>query len=401
MQSTNLADEPAAPFKHGQCRLLGEFKARDLIVVKRKGRVLALMLLAVARCAVADAESHVTAILAPAVPLASETQSQNVTSFSFIVYGDTRGRNDGTSLQYEHSLVIDSMLAEIRRLSDTPNPVRFILQSGDAVLDGRVAQQWNVSFVPLINRLTQEGGTPYFLVPGNHEHTTEPEGFKNYLEAVSALIPPEGSPRRLRGHTTFSFGFGNLFVVGLDANVPEDEAQYQWIKGQLEGLDRHRFVHVIVFCHQAPFSSGPHGGDRIEPQTKVLRERYLPLFHVHHVAAVFSGHEHLFEHWVEHYADRSGVHRMDLVVSGGGGAPLYPYTGEPDLKSYLEANSALNVKLEHLVKPGPPDALSPYHFVVVRVQADRLSLHVVGVDWGRAFAPYRNTDVELQDHVLD
>jgi 3',5'-cyclic AMP phosphodiesterase CpdA len=361
-------------------------------------RALAMMLfITVARTATADVESRVVPILPPATPLPSEARSRDITAFSFILYGDTRGPNDGTALQYDHSRVVDEMLAEIKRLSATSYPVRFVLQSGDAVLDGRIAGQWNVSFVPLINRLTQEGGVSYFLVPGNHEHTTEPEGLKNYLDAVSALIPPQGSPRRLRGYTTFSVGYGNLFVIGLDTNLPENETQYRWIKAQLESLDRQRFVHVIVLCHQAPFSSGPHGGAKVEPQSQELRDRYLPLFHVHHVRAVFSGHEHLFEHWVEHYTDAPGTHRIDLVVSGGGGAPLYPYTAEPDIKPYENANRALKVTLEHLVKPGPQDALSPHHFVVVRMNGDRLSLHVIGVDAGTTFAPYGTADVELQD----
>ena len=114
-----------------------------------------------------------------------------------------------------------------------------------------------------------------------------------------------------------------------DANIAADENQYQWIKGQLEGLDRTRYVNVMVFCHQAPFSSGPHGGSPVEDPTREPRARYMPLFNTHRVRVVFSGHEHLFEHWVEHYTDASGSHRMDLIVSGGGGAPIYNYTGEP------------------------------------------------------------------------
>ena len=55
----------------------------------------------------------------------------------------------------------------------------------------------------------------------------------------------------------------------------------------------------------------------VEPPTVALRTRYMPLFHQHDVRMVLSGHEHLFEHWVERYSDASGEHRMDLVVSGG------------------------------------------------------------------------------------
>jgi hypothetical protein len=145
-------------------------------------------------------------------------------------------------------------------------------------------------------------------------------GLRNYLQAVSSLIPLEGSPRRLSGYTAYSFGYGNSFVLALDANLASDEKQYRWVKSELEGLDRKRYVNIIVFCHQAPFSSGPHGGATAEPETSALRAQYMPLFNGQHVRVVFSGHEHLFEHWVEHYTDASGSHRMDLIVSGGGGA---------------------------------------------------------------------------------
>jgi hypothetical protein len=340
---------------------------------------------------------RVNAIVPPATPIPSEAQSAGVTQFSFIAYGDTRGRRDGIAIQYEHSLIVESMLTQIKKLKNTPYPVRFVLQSGDAVADGRDSHQWNISFVPLINRLTTEGGVSYFLVPGNHEATTSPAGLRNYLDAVSALIPQEGSPRRLLGYTTFSIGYGNTFVVGLDANIAGDEKQYQWVKSQLEGLDRNRYADVIIFCHQAPFSSGPHGGANVEQPTVELRTRYMPLFQTHHVRAVFSGHEHLFEHWVEHYTDATGTHRMDLIVSGGGGAPLYPYTGEPDLDGYLKANESLKVSLQHLVKPGTQDAPSPYHYVIVRVDGNKLDMRVIGVDWGRNFEPYRSNEVELRD----
>jgi hypothetical protein len=353
----------------------------------------------------AEESERVQPIVAPPTPLPSESQSSGVTRFSFIAYGDTRGRRDGVAVQYEHSLIVDSMLTQIKRLRGTDYPVRFIIQSGDAVVHGQNAKEWNVSFVPLINRLTTEGGVPYFLAPGNHDVSSAtnvgaPErqpALRNYLDAMSQIIPADGSPRRLAGYPTYSFGYGNTFVIGFDANIAGDEKQLAWVKAQLEGLDHKRYVNLIAFCHQAPFSSGPHGGSTVEPQTIDLRTKYMPLFHANHVRVLFSGHEHLFEHWVEHYTDASGTHRMDLVVSGGGGAPLYPYTGEPETDSYLKANESSKVKLEHLVRPGTVDAPSPYHFLIVRVEGDQIDIQVVGVDWGRNFAPYRSNKVHLDD----
>jgi hypothetical protein len=245
---------------------------------------------------VAQDTERVTPITPPASALPNENESRGVMKYSFIAYGDTRGRRDGVTLQYDHSMLVDSMLAQIKNLQATDYPVRFILQSGDAVQRGVDARQWNISFVPLINRLTTEGGVPYFLAPGNHDVTSSPTAdaperqapLRNYLDAVSRLIPPDGSPRRLAGYPTYSFGYGNTFVIAFDADIAGDEKQFQWVEGQLEGLDRKRYVNVIVFCHQAPFSSGPHGGPTVEPPTIILRERYMPLFHANHVRALFS-----------------------------------------------------------------------------------------------------------------
>ena len=352
-----------------------------------------------------QARETVRSIAPPARPLPSEEASARVTRFSFLAYGDTRGRNDGDEVQREHSLVVDSMLAAIRRLEKTDFPVKFILQSGDAVVDGRDPRQWNISFVPLIDRLTAEGGVPYFPAPGNHDVTAAqnsnaPErqiGLRNYLDALARFIPSDNSSRRLPGYPTYAFGYGNTFVIAMDSNIAADTTQHAWVKNQLEGLDRRRYVNVIVLFHHPVFSSGPHGGARIEPQSASLRSLYMPLFRAHRVRALLTGHDHLFEHWIERYVDGAGPHRMDLVVTGGGGAPLYTYQGEPDLSSYLKASEASKVQLVRLVKPGLREEDNPYHFVIVRVDGARMSLEVVGVDWGSSFQPYGSGSAQLQD----
>ncbi len=328
-----------------------------------------------------------------------------MTRFSFIVYGDTRGRRDGTAEQYEHSLIVDSALATIKRLESGPFPVRFVLQTGDAVVNGQDARQWNKSFVDLINRLTTEAGVPYFLAPGNHdvspaaalESPMRKEGLKNYLAAISNLIPPDGAPRRLDGYPTYAFGYGNTFFIALDSNIATDDKQFEWVRSQLDGLDRKRYQHIVVFFHHPVFSSGPHGGPVVEPPSAALRVRYMPLFRRHHVAILFAGHDHLFDHWVEHYEDSDGKHRLDHILTGGGGAPIYTYRGEPDLREYLKMYSAEKVSLDHITRPGMNPGDNPYHYLLVQVDGDRIRLEVVGVDWGRGFQPYRSNTAELHD----
>lgn len=354
----------------------------------------------------AQAPEQVRAIAAPTNPLPPEAASTEMTRFSFIVYGDTRGRRDGVQEQYEHSLIVDSMVATIKRLASDPFQVRFVLQTGDAVVNGGDPRQWNKSFIDLINRITTEGGVPYFLAPGNHDVSGAPtpespmrkEGLRNYLAAIARLIPPDGAQRRLDGYPTYAFGYGNAFFIALDSNISGDDRQFEWVKSQLEGLDRKRYHHIVAFFHHPPFSSGPHGGAIVEPACAGLRARYMPLFRHHRAAILFSGHEHLFEHWVERYEDSEGHKlRLDQIVTGGGGAPLYAYRGEPDLREYLKTYIAEKVSLEHLVRPGINPGDNPYHYVLVHVDGDRIQLEVIGVDWGRSFQPYRSNTTDLRD----
>jgi 3',5'-cyclic AMP phosphodiesterase CpdA len=344
----------------------------------------------------------------PATPFPTEGASAGVTKFSFLAYGDCRGNaeSDGKVLNVEHTRLMDFMLAKIDDLAPTPLPVRFVVQSGDAVVRGANHEQWDVSFSPIIERLTRRAGLPYFFSVGNHDVTGLPTvgdplrepGLRNALAAMSKLIPPDGSPRRLTGYPTYAFGYGNLFGIAFDSNIASDPVQLAWVTDQLEHLDRARYRHVIVFFHHPPLSSGPHGGPHVEPSTAAVRDLYMPLFRRHHVRLVITGHEHLYEHWVERYADNGAPYRMDQIVTGGGGAPVYVYSSEPDLDGYLQQGSADRVTLEHVIKPGPTAADNPHHFVVIRVDGDSLSLEVVGS--GVPFAPYNGRSrIDLVDRV--
>lgn len=342
-----------------------------------------------------DTATRVVAIDAPKKGLPSEKSSSGVKRFSFVGYGDTRNSNDGTLVQEVHGQVVTSMLDKAAALAKGPDPVRFVVSQGDGVANGQFADQLNVSFVPVVNRITA-AGLPYFFTVGNHDVTgaqdlTNPRrvlGLANTLAATKNLIPPDGSSRRLDGYPTYAFGYGNTFVVEFDSNIAADSTQFRWVRSQLESLDRKRFPNIVMVFHHPVYSSGPHGGKSVEAATLALRSMYVPLFRKHHVRLLLTGHEHLFEHWIERYRDASGMHRMDEIVSGGGGAPIYSYAGEPELAAYLEAGAAQRVSVEHLVKPGIDSTANPHHYVVVHVDGEKLTVEVIGVGWGTLFAPY-------------
>ena len=336
----------------------------------------------------------------PATPLPSEAASAGVTRFSFIAYGDTRSGGsapgvpgDGQIVHPQHSALVDAMLAKAKELAATPFPVRFVVQSGDAVLRGINSAMWNVSFTPIIEKLTR-ANIPYFFSVGNHDVSGRPagdrerqQGLHNTLTAMSKLMPPEGSPHRLNGYPAYGFGYGNMFVIAIDSNIAADPFQLAWATDQLDHLDRARYPHIVFFFHHPTFSSGPHGGDHVEPASVAIRELYTPLFRKHHVRMIITGHDHLLDHWVERYEEGGVTYRRDDIVTGGGGAPHYQYTSEPDLTTYLAAGAAQKVRVEHIMKPEPVAADNPHHFIVIQVDGAKLSLEVVAIG-GKPYAPY-------------
>jgi Calcineurin-like phosphoesterase len=339
----------------------------------------------------------------PATGLPAEGASAGIKRFAFIAYGDTRGPADGIILQPQHSAVVDAILAAVTTERAAGFPVRFVLQSGDAVANGREAAQWNISFTPVIERLTRGGGLPYFFAVGNHDVGGQPvgdpdreRGLRSVMAAMSKVWPPEGSPRRLDGYPTFAFGYGHMFFIAFDSNIAADPVQLGWVSAQLAQLDRQRFPIVVAFFHHPPLTTGVHGGPVVERESEAIRRLYLPLFRRYHVRLTIAGHDHLYDHFIEHYDDLEGTHRMDHIVSGGGGAPIYTYRGEQDLARYRAAAAPQHVVVEHAVRPGSVDADNPHHFVIFEVDGDRIWLKIVATV-ARPFLPYGQDRIELAD----
>jgi hypothetical protein len=94
---------------------------------------------------------------------------------------------------------------------------------------------------------------------------------------MSKLMPPDGSPRRRRLSDVFVW-LRNAFFLMIDSNIANDPLQLTWVTNQLEQLDRRRYVNIVAVFHHPPFSSGPHGGDMVEPATAVIRNVYMRCF---------------------------------------------------------------------------------------------------------------------------
>ena len=85
----------------------------------------------------------------------------------------------------------------------------------------------------------------------------------------------------------------------------------------------------------------------------------MPLFRKHHVRLLVTGHDHLYDHFVERYDDKGVTYRMDTSSPAAAARRATGYIGEPDLRAYIAASPAENIRVEHLMRPGDTAAGIP------------------------------------------
>ena len=209
--------------------------------------------------------------------------------FSFVVFGDSRDSAGS------HQRVVARVRQEV---------VDFFLGTGDIVGEGHKEQDWQ-TFFDIERDLLRH--TVLYPSLGNHDRQGRGRTADNYRKYFAL---PENSPDPER-YYAFTYGSARFLILDSNSNSFALTDQTQWIEEQLQAarLDP-QIRHIFVSMHHPPFSVSLHGGQ------SELREAWTPLFEKYQVAAVFSGHDHVYSR-----AERSGVR---YFVSGGGGAPLYP-----------------------------------------------------------------------------
>jgi hypothetical protein len=242
-------------------------------------------------------------------------------AFTFFVYGDSRSDPEA------HGRVVSAA-------ANTCQPA-FVLTTGDAVSsEGGGQSSWKKQFFGPADPLLRK--TWCLLIRGNHEGTSRL--FSLYFEGAG------GS----QSEDYYSFDWGPVHVVTINTNKDYDPGsdQYQFLKQDLAGTSR---PFKVFFGHHPAYSSALHGS------TKKMQEYLQPLFEGNDVQLVFAGHDHAYE--------RTIIHGITYVVSGGGGAPLY------EQRQTLKNPKSLVFR-------------EAYHFVQVDVTSTELVLTAWAVDKG-------------------
>lgn len=226
--------------------------------------------------------------------------------FQFVIYGDTRTRND------VHRKVVEKIQQE--------HPV-FVVHNGDLVSDGTRMEQWPTFFTisePLLREAV------FFPMLGNHERNTA--YYRDFFPAPAVY---------------YSFDWGGLHVSILNSDVNNvtsgAEGREAYWKEQIDWLGRDLASAAsadfrFVALHHPPFTA-------MKARQKSAQEvaaRLMPILMKGNVQAVFSGHDHNYQH---HRSEG-----IEFIITGGGGAPLY------DLDAPIPGITLKTEKIENYVR---------------------------------------------------
>jgi len=243
--------------------------------------------------------------------------------FEFVVFGDTRTRND------VHQHVINALLQYSKP--------EFVLHSGDLVVDGSDSALWPTFFDIEKDMLKK---VAFFPALGNHERNSRE--FYDFFQI--AAVP------------YYSYNWGNAHFIVLNSDIGNAasskaaqetfwQEQTRWLEEDLKENQKAAFRFVIA--HHPPITAVSRRQGENPHMTALM-----PMFEQYHVTAGFFGHDHNYQHYL-----RNGIH---YIVSGGGGAPLY------DVDKPAEG---ITVKV-----------VSTEHFVRVRIDGKVAHVDAIGVD---------------------
>ena len=255
----------------------------------------------------------------------------------------------------------------------------FILNTGDICTnDGRRPQNWKVFLRENMRDSALLREVPYLPTAGNHDRVTDKKwGYPNY-EAVFGYEP------------FYRIDFKDATLIVIDSNLiidwkneMDDELQQElfkkwfvsddpenpaWFQRQLADSDK---PFKIVSIHHSPFSFAHHWNDWLneegDVEKEIMRGEIVKVMQKYSVNAVFSGHDHIYQHnllKLDGYPG-GGIH---FIVSSSGGVPLREETSLENIQQ-IRVNYLINGFDVEPIKHA-----SIYHYAVVKVDSASLDI---------------------------
>ncbi|MEQ8280098.1 MAG: metallophosphoesterase [Deltaproteobacteria bacterium] len=186
-----------------------------------------------------------------------------------------------------------------------------VVHTGDVIHKAGDAAGW---VNHLSATLPMTSASPLVYALGNHElwqywRIPKEERIDAYAAVMAELPAPEDPLAEKHGAPpgVYHVRVGPALFIALDSNQPIAAGAPQG-KFLEEVLENEPAQYRFIALHHGPLSSGRHGGSEAGPYLMDVADR-------HDVTAILAGHDHLYERIVQR--------DVTVLVSGGGGAPLY------------------------------------------------------------------------------
>ncbi|PYS55062.1 MAG: hypothetical protein DMG13_05710 [Acidobacteria bacterium] len=264
--------------------------------------------------------------------------------FNFFVLGDSGVGDSGFGNKDNQFLIARQMLLERPAL---------VIHTGDVVYPQGTYQTYGLNYFNYY--YASMASVPFFPTPGNHDY--EVQNAAAYLAVHS--VPGDTVPVADRGRY-YSFDWGNVHFVSLDSNLSLERAvtsggpMLEWLNNDLRST---RQFWRVVYFHHPPYGAGPNQND---VHSLWIRQYAVPIFEANGVQLVLNGHEHSYQR--SQSIRKSAVAAIDTattyLVSGGGGAFLYPVFDSP----FVAAGR------------------STHHHLRVEVRGTRMTVHAIRFD---------------------
>lgn len=147
----------------------------------------------------------------------------------------------------------------------------FVTMDGDNIYGGHKPSDFRDKFELPYKQLLDEG-VKFYACLGNHDDPKIEEDYK---------------PFNMGGNRYYTFRKGDVEFFVLDSNYM-DPPQLEWLT---EALKNSSAGWKIAYFHHPLFTAATFHGPDVD-----LRNQLMPLFVQYGVNAVWSGHEHVYEH---------------------------------------------------------------------------------------------------------
>jgi predicted phosphodiesterase len=259
--------------------------------------------------------------------------------WTFVVAGDSRGRDNGINAK-----VVDRLVPAIAREKPDLVLVPGDLVQGYAPPDAVRAQllHWRKRFMePLL-----DAGIRVYPIRGNHDLARGGQQPWNEVFAGKYALPQNG-PADEKGFT-YAVRHKNALFLNLESYVLKGRVDQAWVDAQLAGHDA---THVFAQAHEPIYSMEDGHRDTLE-SNRPARDALIVSLVTGGGTAFFCGHDHWYDHGVKTVA---GLPLHQFIV-GTAGAPLRSSKGkyrDKDVKALAHARA--------------------YGYLVVSVDGDRLT----------------------------